>query len=72
MSTALARVDSGGGEGEVLAVEARRAARVLMRKSPETRRIYVGIYDRFAGWLAAREGLPAPARRRAVGVYSGA
>ena len=58
MSTALARVDSGGGEGEVLAVEAQRAARMLMRKSPETRRTYEGIYGRFAGWLAAREGRP--------------
>ena len=58
MSTALATVDSGSGEGGVLAVEAQRAARVLMRKSPETRRTYEGIYDRFSSWLAARGGVP--------------
>ncbi|MGZ6565086.1 MAG: tyrosine-type recombinase/integrase [Solirubrobacteraceae bacterium] len=56
MSTPLARAQ--GGEGEVLAVEAQRAARVLMRKSPQTKRTYEGIYERFAAWLAAREGLP--------------
>jgi site-specific recombinase XerD len=58
VSTALVMVDSGGGEGKLLAIEAQRAARVLMRKSPETRRTYEGIYDRFIGWLAAREDLP--------------
>jgi hypothetical protein len=30
VTAALARVDNGGGEGEVLAIEARRAARVLL------------------------------------------
>lgn len=57
MSTALASVDRGDGNGDVLAVEAQRAARVLMRKSPETQRTYQGIYDRFAAWLAQREGV---------------
>jgi site-specific recombinase XerD len=41
----------------VLTVEAERAARVLMRKSPETQRTYEGIYRRFAAWLAAREDI---------------
>ena len=55
MSTALATVDQGG--EDVLAIEAQRAARVLMRKSPATQRTYQGIYHRFAAWLAAREGV---------------
>ena len=41
----------------LLTVEADRAARVLMRKSPETQRTYQGIYTRFAGWLANHNGL---------------
>ena len=40
-----------------LTVEAMRAARVMMRKSPETQRTYRGIYGRFAGWLADRDGV---------------
>ncbi len=40
-----------------LSIEADRAARVLMRKSPETQRTYQGIYARFAGWLAERDGI---------------
>jgi hypothetical protein len=40
-----------------LSVEAQRAVRVMMRKSPETQRTYTGIYDRFAGWLADREAV---------------
>ena len=42
---------------ELLTVEAERAVRVLMRKSPATQRTYQGIYERFASWLAAREGV---------------
>ncbi len=47
-----------------LSIEADRAARVLMRKSPETQRTYQGIYARFAGWLAERDGIAeaSPAR----------
>ena len=41
--------------GLALSVEADRAARVLMRKSPQTLRTYQGIYTRFAAWLAARD-----------------
>ena len=40
-----------------LSVEAQRAVRVMMRKSPETQRTYTGIYDRFAGWLADRQAV---------------
>ena len=40
-----------------LTAEADRAARVLMRKSPETQRTYQGIYTRFAGWLAEHHGV---------------
>jgi len=40
-----------------LSIEADRAARVLMRKSPETQRTYQGIYARFAGWLAECDGI---------------
>jgi site-specific recombinase XerD len=40
-----------------LTVEAERAVSVLMRKSPSTQRTYRGIYARFAGWLAEREGV---------------
>ncbi len=43
--------------GPAFSVEAQRAARVLMRKSAETQRTYLGIYERFAGWLAAGDGL---------------
>ena len=42
-----------------LTVQAGRAARVMMRKSPETQRTYLGIYTRFAGWLAERDGAEA-------------
>jgi site-specific recombinase XerD len=41
--------------GPALTVEAARAARVMMRKSPQTQRTYEGIYARFACWLAERE-----------------
>jgi site-specific recombinase XerD len=41
----------------VLSVQAERAARVMMRKSPETQRTYQGIYIRFAAWLANRDGV---------------
>ena len=51
MSTTLART----GSGQALSIEADRAARVLMRKSPETLRTYLGIYTRFAAWLAERD-----------------
>ncbi len=57
MSTAIAIADQGGGGEGVLAVEAQRGARVLMRKSPETQRTYQGIYDRFASWLADHNGV---------------
>jgi len=40
-----------------LTVEAMRAAQVMMRKSPETQRTYRGIWGRFAGWLADRDGV---------------
>jgi site-specific recombinase XerD len=53
----VATVGRGGGGESVLAVEAQRAARVLMRKSPETQRTYQGIYARFAAWLADRDGV---------------
>ncbi|MGO9976737.1 MAG: hypothetical protein ACLP01_28825, partial [Solirubrobacteraceae bacterium] len=43
--------------GPAFSAEAQRAARVLMRKSAETQRTYLGIYERFAGWLAARDGV---------------
>jgi site-specific recombinase XerD len=43
--------------GPALSAEAQRAARVLMRKSPETQRTYIGTYERFAGWLANRDGV---------------
>ena len=43
--------------GELLTVESERAVRVLMRKSPATQRTYQGIYERFASWLAEREGV---------------
>ena len=43
--------------GELLTVEAERAVGVLMRKSPATQRTYLGIYARFASWLAEREGV---------------
>jgi integrase/recombinase XerC len=44
---------------EALAPAARRAALVMMRKSPETQRTYLGIYERFASWLAEHHRLPA-------------
>ena len=40
-----------------LTVEATRAAQVMMRKSSETQRTYLGIYGRFAAWLADRDGV---------------
>jgi integrase/recombinase XerD len=43
-----------------LSVEAERAARVMMRKSPQTLRTYQGIYTRFAAWLAAGDGVAEP------------
>src|SRR5437764_9585632 len=43
--------------GELLSVEAERVVRVLMRRSPATQRTYGGIYERFASWLADREGV---------------
>jgi site-specific recombinase XerD len=49
------RADFEAGHSGRLALEAERAARVLMRKSPETLRTYRGIYIRFAAWLAERE-----------------
>ena len=45
------------GTGQLLTVEAERAVRVLMRKSPATQRTYQGIYERFAAWLAAPKGV---------------
>lgn len=56
MST-RAVVPARAGEGPALTVEAARAAWVMMRKSPQTQRTYAGVYERFAGWLADREGL---------------
>jgi site-specific recombinase XerD len=43
-----------------LSAEAERAARVMMRKSPQTLRTYQGIYTRFAAWLATRDGVAEP------------
>jgi site-specific recombinase XerD len=43
--------------GAAFSAEAQRAAWVLMRKSPESQRTYIGIYERFAGWLAARDAV---------------
>jgi integrase/recombinase XerC len=57
MTTALTTMPAAPVAGERLTVEAERAVRVLMRKSPATQRTYLGIYERFAGWLAAREGM---------------
>ena len=53
--TALTTTNSLATEG-LFGVEAQRAARVMMRKSPATQRTYQGIYERFAGWLAHRDG----------------
>ena len=58
MSTALTTtLAPAPATGEPLTVEAERAVRVLMRKSPATQRTYQGIYERFASWLAEREGV---------------
>ena len=53
--TALTTTNSLATNG-LLSVEAEHAARVMMRKSPATQRTYQGIYERFAGWLAHRDG----------------
>ena len=57
MTTALTTMPAAAATGELLTVEAERAVRVLMRKSPATQRTYQGIYERFASWLAEREGV---------------
>jgi site-specific recombinase XerD len=44
-----------------------RAARVMARKSPATQVTYLGIYNRFGRWLAARDGA-AESDVRAFGV----
>jgi hypothetical protein len=58
MTTALTTIPTATPAiGELLTVEAERAVRVLMRKSPATQRTYQGVYERFASWLAGREGV---------------
>lgn len=43
-----------------LAAEAERAARVMMRKSPQTLPTYQGTYTRVAVWIARRDGVVEP------------
>ena len=56
MTTALATLPAPA-TAELLTAEAARAVRVLMRKGPATQRTYHGICERFASWLAEREGV---------------